>query len=155
MSSPTFAILCKALWLILLPASSQGHIFPCLAGTARMQGEAKLCLSCCSRWVFGYMNKSVGMGIPDSCTCPNNFLALRAVYPPAKEIKQTRECCGTVLVPQQTVYCHTHCWDALRPQLLDILGFTWSAPPMMVLIPVQHITVCSLQNHHVYWLVWS
>lgn len=100
MNSPTFDILCKALWLILLPASSQGHIFPRLAGTAKMQGEAKLCLSCRSRWVFGYMNKSVGMGIPDSCTHPNNFLAMRAVYPSSKEIEEDPECRGTVLVPQ-------------------------------------------------------
>lgn len=75
-----------------------------------MQGEAKLCLSCRSRWVFGYMNKSVGMGIPDSCTHPNNFLAMRAVYPPAKEIKQTRSVVGLYWFHNsQTVYCHTHC----------------------------------------------
>jgi len=56
------------------------------------------------------MNKSVGMGIPDSCTHPNNFLAMRAVYPPAKEIKQTRSVVGLYWFHNsQTVYCHTHC----------------------------------------------
>ena len=50
------------------------------------------------------MNKSVGTGIPGSCTHPNNFLTMRAVYPPAREIKQTQECHGTVLVLTITVY---------------------------------------------------
>lgn len=96
------------MWLILFPASSQGHIFPCLTGTAKRQGDAKSCLSYCSRWVFGCMNKPVGMGIPDSCTHPNNFLAIRAVYPPTKESKQTRESVGLYWYHNsQTVYCPT------------------------------------------------
>ena len=44
------------------------------------------------------MRKSVGSGIPDLGTHSDNFLTMRAGYPLAREIKQTQECHGTVLV---------------------------------------------------------
>lgn len=74
------------MWLLLLSDLSQGHIFPRLAGTAQMQEKAK------AEGCLGVINKSVGMGIPDSCTYPINFLTMRSVYPPTREIQQTREC---------------------------------------------------------------
>lgn len=85
-----------------------------------MQGEAKPLPSCASRWVFGCMNKPVGVGIRDSCTHPNNFSAIRAGYPPTKEAKLTRESVGLSWYHKQSDSTLSRGRDAFRQQLWGI-----------------------------------